>query len=76
MIRSRTYKENHISYLAFEIALTFVLTFVAAGIVVFYSAGKSLLKSKKSINNYFFHQQSTANDPSLLSCQLIQFCAV
>jgi len=41
MIRSRTYKENYISYLAFEIALTFVLTFVAAGIVVFYSAGKS-----------------------------------
>lgn len=54
MVRSQTQNENYISYLMMELIMAAVLTFIGAGLIIFYVAGKSETRSDSGILKYLF----------------------
>ncbi len=54
MITSKTKNENYFAYLIFEIIIISVITFVGAGIVVFYLTGKVDTRTKTNYLAFLF----------------------
>lgn len=54
MITSKTKNENYFAYLIFEIIIISVITFVGAGIVIFYLTGKVDTRTKTNYLAFLF----------------------